>query len=195
MQDASGRSGRYFVRSRKKNSRFLLDTYRLFENIRDQLLEGAKELEVAGPFRVAGPDPRSVDQTGKQMPIEQRLHILLKLLAQLTPIALVLGVDEQRRNEIDVLDVQLTGVTGEQIAAAVFEWQLGPDQTILAVAGPLPPLEAALEISSRVLDDEALSSSVALIFAHGCFEIPTTVAPERVRSEVCLLYTSDAADE
>ena len=46
----------------KKNSRFLLDTYRLFENVRDQLLEGAKELQVAGPFRVAGPDPRSVDQ-------------------------------------------------------------------------------------------------------------------------------------
>ena len=92
------------------------------------------------------------------MPIEQRLHILLKL-AQLTPIALVLGMDEQRRNEIDVLDVQLTAVTGEQIATAVSNGSW-PDKTILAVAASLPPLEAAVEISSRVVDDEALSSSV-----------------------------------
>ena len=158
--------------SRKKNSRFLLDAYRLFENIRDQLLEGAKELHVAGPFSVASPDPRSVDQTGKQMPIEQRLHLLLKLLAELTPIALVLGMDKQRRKEIDVLDVQPTAVTGQQIATTVFEWQLGPDKTILAVAGPLPPLEAALEISSRVVDDEALSSSVVLISTDSCLKVP-----------------------
>ena len=99
--------------SRKKNSRFLLDAYRLFENIRDQLLESAKELHVVGTFSVASPDPRSVDQTGKQMPIEQRLHILLKLLAELTPIALVLGMDKQRRKKIDVLNVQSTAASDE----------------------------------------------------------------------------------
>jgi hypothetical protein len=105
--------------------------------------EGAKELHVVGTFGVASSDPRSVDQTGKQMPIEQRLHSLLKPLAELTPIALVLGMDKQRRKEIDILNVQPTAVTGEQIATPVFEWQLEPDNTILAVAGPLPPLEAA----------------------------------------------------
>ena len=143
----------------KKNSRFLLDTYRLFENVRDQswrALKNSRSPALSGsPVRTHGASTK-----GKQMPIEQRLHILLKLLAQLTPIALVLGMDEQRRNEIDVLDVQLTAVTGEQIATAVFEWQLGPDKTVLAVAASLPPLEAAVEISSRVVDDEALSSSV-----------------------------------
>jgi hypothetical protein len=144
----------------KKESRCFLDAYRLVENVRDQLLEGAKELHVVGTFGVASPDPRSVDQTGKQMPIEQRLHILLKLLAKLTPIALVLGMDKQRRKEIDVLDVHPTAVTGEHIATTVLEWQLGPDKTILAVAGPLPPLEAAVEISSRVVDDEALTPTL-----------------------------------
>src|SRR5215204_2380022 len=39
-----------------------------------------------------------------------------------------------------------------------FESQLAPDKTILAVADPLPPLEAAVEISFRVIDDKALSS-------------------------------------
>jgi len=33
------------------------------------------------------------------------MQIFLKLLAELTPIALVLGMDKQRRKEIDVLDV------------------------------------------------------------------------------------------
>jgi hypothetical protein len=160
------------VPSRRKNSRCLLDAYRLFENIRDQLLEGAKELHVVGTLGVASPDPRSVDQTGKQMPIEQRLHILLELLAELTPIALVLGMDKQRRKEIDILDVQSTAVTGEQVATTIFEWQLGPDNTILAVAGPLPPLEAALEISPRVVDDEALSSLVVSISTDCCFQGP-----------------------
>jgi len=41
---------------------------------------------------------------------------------------------------------------------------LAPDKTILAVADPLPPLEAAVEISFRVIDDEALSSLVTTIF-------------------------------
>jgi len=109
---------------------------------------------------------------------------LLELLAELAPKALVLGMDEQRRKEIDVLDVQPTAVTGEQIATTVFEWQLGPDKTVLAVAGPLPPLETALEISSRVVNDEALSSLVACISTDCCFKVPAGVAPERVRPEV-----------
>ena len=54
------------------NARFFLNAYRLFENICDQLLESIEELSVVGNFGVANPDPRSVDQTGKQMPIEQR---------------------------------------------------------------------------------------------------------------------------
>ena len=70
MQDALGSSGWYFVQSRKKDSRFLPDAYRLLKNICDQLLQGTKELRVPGPLNVAGPNPRSVDQTGKQMPIE-----------------------------------------------------------------------------------------------------------------------------
>jgi hypothetical protein len=96
----------------------------------------------------------------------------------------VLGMDKQRRKEIDVLDVQPTAVTGEQIATTVFEWQLEPDKTILAVAGPLPPLEAAIEISCRVVDDEALSSLVASISTNCCFKVPAGVAPECVRPEV-----------
>src|SRR5215211_5465471 len=93
-------------------------------------------------------------------------------------------MDKQRREKIDVLDVQPARVTGEQIGATVFEWQLVPDKTILAIADPLPPLEAAVKISSSIIDDEALSSLVATISTDCCFKIPARVAPERVRPEV-----------
>jgi hypothetical protein len=61
---------------------------------------------------------------------------------------------------------------------------LAPDETILAVADPLPPLEAAVEISSGVIDDEALSSLVAMISTNCRFKIAARVAPERVRPEI-----------
>ena|SRR6516225_10237974 len=62
--------------------------------------------------------------------------------------------------------------------------KLGPDKAIPAVARPLPPFEAAVEISSRVVDDEALSSLVASTSADGCLKVPACVAPQRVRPEV-----------
>src|SRR5215216_1476362 len=118
------------------------------------------------------------------MPVEQRYHLLLKLLAELIPVALVLRMGKQRREKIDVLYVQPAPVTGEQIGTTIFEWQLAPYDTTIAVAGPLPPLKGAVEISPRVIDHEALSSLVATISADRCFEIGAGVAPECVRREV-----------
>src|SRR5215204_5086512 len=65
-----------------------------------------------------------------------------------------------------------------------FESQLAPDKTILAVADPLPPLKAAVEISFRVIDDKTLSSLVATISTDCGFKIPACVTPERVRPKV-----------
>src|SRR5262245_20647740 len=118
------------------------------------------------------------------MPIEERLHILFKSLAELTPIALVLAMREQRRKEVDVLDVQLAAATGEHIATTVSERQLISDKTIPAVSASLPPLKTAVELSSRVIDDEALPSLVVSTIADRCFEVPAGVASERVRPEV-----------
>src|SRR5215216_2329499 len=93
-------------------------------------------------------------------------------------------MSKQRREKIDVLYIQPAPVTGEQIGTTVFEWQSAPDNTILAVADPLPPLKAAVEISSRVIDDKALSSLVATISTDCGFKIPARVTPERVRPKV-----------
>jgi hypothetical protein len=96
----------------------------------------------------------------------------------------MLCMDKQRRKEIDILYVQPTAATGEQIATTVFEWQLRPDKTILAIAGPVPPLEAALEISSRVVNDQTLASSVVPISADSCLKVPHGIPSKRVRPEV-----------
>src|SRR5215510_16326347 len=96
----------------------------------------------------------------------------------------MLGMDEQRREEVDVLDVQLATATGEQIATTVFEGQLTPDKTILALCGSLPPLEIAVERSSRVVDDETLPALVASTITDCCLKVPAGIAPERVRPQV-----------
>ena len=84
-----------------------------------------------------------------------------------------------------VLDVKLAAASGEQIATPVLEGELRPpDKTILAVAGPLPPFESPVEIPSRVVDDEALTSLIAPANADRCFKVPAAVAPQSIRPEV-----------
>ena len=48
------------------------------------------------------------------------------------PVTLVLSMDEKGGKQVDVLDVQPAAAAREQIAAAVFEWQLGLHKTMLA---------------------------------------------------------------
>jgi len=185
MKYAWGRHGWCFDPPRKQNSRLLPLAYRLFESIRDQLLERAKELCIVDAPGVVSHNPRSIDEPSKQMPIEQRLHILLKPLAELSPIALVLGVDKQRRKEIHVLDVELAAASSEQIATAAFEREsTSLDETMLPVLRPLPPLKIAVELSSCVVDDETLPPLVPSTITDCCFKVPEGIAPERIRPEV-----------
>src|SRR5262249_32510431 len=99
-------------------------------------------------------------------------------------MASVLGMDKQRREEIDVLDIQLATVTGEQIATTVLEWQFAADARILAVGGPLPPFEVPVKVSSRVVDHEALSSLVTTTSTDRCLEVSQRVPSQRVGSEI-----------
>jgi hypothetical protein len=59
---------------------------------------------------------------------------------------------------------------------------LVPDKAVLAE--PLLPLEAAIIISSGIIDDEPLSSLVATISTDRCFKIAARVAPERAKETV-----------
>src|SRR6476619_2090072 len=74
------------------------------------------------------------------MPLQQCFHLLLELHTELVPVTLVLSMDEKGSKQVDVLDVQPAAAAREQIAAAVFEWQLGLHNTMLARF--LPPLFA-----------------------------------------------------
>src|SRR5260221_9967852 len=53
-------------------------------------------------------------------------------------------MDEKGSKQVDVLDVQPAAAASEQIAAAVFEWQLGLHKTMLARF--LPPIKISVEV-------------------------------------------------
>src|SRR6266567_1649070 len=54
------------------------------------------------------------------------------------------GIDETGSKQVDVLDVQPAAAAREQIAAAVFEWQLGLHKTMLARF--FPPIKISVEV-------------------------------------------------
>ena len=53
-------------------------------------------------------------------------------------------MDEKSSKQVDVLDVQPAAAAREQIAAAVLEWQLGLNKTMLARF--LPPIKISVEV-------------------------------------------------
>ena len=59
-------------------------------------MESTKEAPVIDVVGIAGEYPGGTGQTGKQVPVKQRKHLLFKLLAEFAPIAFVLRMDEQR---------------------------------------------------------------------------------------------------
>ena len=164
--------------------RRLLHAGGFLEDVADELLQGIEELPVARPLRPLRPHPRRSDQAGQHVPVEQGVHVLLELLAQARPVALVLGMGEQRRQQVDVLDVDPAAAAAEQVAAAVVEGQPWLDQAVLAVGGARPPLEVALEGAAGVVDDEALAALVVEVAADGGLEVARRVAPKRVRAQI-----------
>src|SRR5207245_10601762 len=127
----------------RKEATFLLDTDTLFKSVRNKLLESGKEPVVVVALWIIRPDPRSIDETVECMPLEQCFHLVLELHAELAPVTLVLSMDEQGSKQVDVLDVQPAAAAREQIAAAIFEWQLRLHKTMLATC--FPPIKISAE--------------------------------------------------
>src|SRR6266704_2195396 len=107
-------------------------------------------------------------------------HLLLELHAELIPVTLVLSMDEKGSKQVDVFDVQPAAAAREQIAAAVFEWQLGLHKTMLARF--LPPIKISVEVPLCIVEHQT-SPRVALVFRKGCREVSQSVAPQRVRPQ------------
>src|SRR5947207_10709569 len=61
-------------------------------------------------------------------------------------------MDEKGRKQVDVLDVQPAAAAREQIAAAVFEWQLGLHKTMLARF--LPPIKISIEVPLCIVEHQ-----------------------------------------
>src|SRR6266853_1667405 len=94
------------------------------------------------------------------MPLEQCFHLLLELHAELAPVTLVLSMDEKGSKQVDVLDVQPAAAAREQIAAAVFEWQLGLHKTMLARF--LPPIKISVETPLCIVEHQTSPARVSV---------------------------------
>src|SRR6516162_9920051 len=166
----------------RKEATFLLDTDTLFKSVRNKLLESGKEPVVVVALWIMRPDPRSIQETVEYMPLEQCFHLLLELHAELAPVTLVLSMDEKGSKQVGVLDVQPAAAAREQIAAAVFEWQLGLHKTMLARF--LPPIKISVEVPLCIVEHQMSPARIALVFRKGCREVSQSVAPQRVRPQV-----------
>src|SRR5271165_810463 len=109
------------------------------------------------------------------MSLQQCFHLLLELHAELIPVTLVPSMDEKGSKQVDVLDVQPAAAAREQIAAAVFEWQLGLHKTLLARS--LPPIKISVEFPLCIVEHQSSPAWAELVFRKGCRELSQSVAP------------------
>src|SRR5258708_19921888 len=98
------------------------------------------------------------------------------------PVTLVLSMDEKGSKQVDVLDVQPAAAAREQIAAAVFEWQLGLHKTMLARF--LPPIKILVEVSLCIVEHQTSSARVVLVFRKGCRKVSQSVATYHVQPPI-----------
>src|SRR5262249_15767034 len=118
---------------------------------------------------------RSIDETVEYMPLEQCFHLLLELHAEVAPVTLVLSMDEQGSKQVDVLDVQPAAATSEEIAPAVFEWQLALHKTMLVRF--LPSIKISVEVPLCIVEHQTSPARVVLVFRKRCREVSQSVAP------------------
>src|SRR5260221_11065354 len=91
-------------------------------------------------------------------------------------------MDEKGSKQVDVLDVQPAAAAREQIAAAVFEWQLGLHNTMLARF--LPPIKISVEVPPCVIKHQPFPARIALGFRKGFREASQRLAPQRCGPQV-----------
>src|SRR5437763_13925852 len=91
-------------------------------------------------------------------------------------------MDEKGSKQVDVLDVQPAAAAREQIAAAVYEWQLGLHNTMLA--GFLPPIKILVEVPLCIVEHQTFPARIVSVSRKGCREVSQSVAPQRVRPQV-----------
>src|SRR5436190_14420108 len=109
------------------------------------------------------------------MPLKQFFDFRLEVQAELIPVTLVLSMDEKGSKQVDVLDVQPAAAAREQIAAAVFEWQLRLHKTIIAKF--LPPVKISVEAPPCIVEHQTYPARVGFVFRKGRGEVSQNVAP------------------
>jgi hypothetical protein len=84
-------------------------------------------------------------------------------------------MDEKGSKQVDVMGVQPAAAAREQIAAAVFEWQLGLHNTMLA--GFFPPIKISVEVPLCVVEHQTFPARIVSVSRKGCRKVSQSVAP------------------
>src|SRR5512133_1987843 len=91
-------------------------------------------------------------------------------------------MDQKGSKQVDVLDVKPAATARKQIAAAIFEWQLGLHNTMFATS--LPPIKISVKVPLCVVEHQTPPARVAYVFRKRRREVSQSVAPQRVRPQV-----------
>src|SRR5262245_2581547 len=113
------------------------------------------------------------------MMLQDQFHFGPEFLTKPAPIAVIFGVNEQRCDQVDVLNVQPAARPDQQICSAVYKWKL-------RFSGPaiIPPSEIPVEIPLCVVEDKANSSGMVEARFERCSEVRLRVAAQRVGAEI-----------
>ncbi len=80
------------------------------------------------------------------MALQKGFHFDAELLTKQPPVAIIFGVNEQRGNQIDILNIQLTARSDQKISSTIFERKLR-----VADALTVPPSEIVVKIAPCIV--------------------------------------------
>src|SRR5262245_14556769 len=113
------------------------------------------------------------------MVLQDQLHFGPEFLTKPAPIAIIFGVNEQRCDQIDVLNVQPAAWSDQQICSTVYKWKLRFSGTAI-----VPPSEISVKIPLCVIKYKANSSWMVEARFERCSEVSLRVPTQRVGAEI-----------
>src|SRR5437867_5295955 len=149
LQNAIGRQRRNIAPSSEQLGGALFNARGFTISVCHKLFERGKESVVIADLRPGLAHPWRSEQSSQDMAIQKGFHFGAEFLPKHTPVAIIFGVNEQRCNEIDILNVQLAARSDQKISPAIRERKLR-----LADAAMVPPGEVSVKIALRVIENK-----------------------------------------
>ena len=142
-------------------------------------MERGKESVVISDFCVRFTNPWRRHQSTKNVAIEKLFHLDFELFAQGAPIPIIFGVNEQRRYQIYVLNVQPTPRADQEISSSTSEREFWLADPLL-----VPPSEVSIEIAVGIIENKPNSTRVNEMRRKCSSEVRLGVATKSIRAEI-----------